>query len=300
MKGGRLPNSQTLMSEHLRLRVSEGRSQKVLLLMQGTAANDTERDGETSNSVRMIATRSSVVDPSHHCLFHIDEQVIEKIGTENAKCTLCWRWVNAFSHQHRFHVLDFIDDEKSEKVENEDDICKAQENTNQHTKAIRHAIVAEKDAADEREAGEQNRETLQVIETVKLHAVRTTFGLKVKGHDQDEGGKDSLDAGAQFVREDDDDGEDGLSGHDHRFPENVLLTEGTIDETSDVVDPAILVVFFHLYDNDVCDKQRKPKAEDKEERACQQESQCGMGSLVTLDAGIQYPVICRAIYSNRR
>ena len=183
-----------------------------------------------------------MIHPFHHGILHISEQVVDEVGTENAKGAVCRRVMDSFSDEYRFQVLGCKNCEKSEKIKKEQNVCKTQEKTQQDSDPVRHTIISKEDAADEGEGREQNGKTLCVVEAIKLLAIGTAVHLKVKCHDQDKGCQDSLDVGTQSVREHNHDGENGFSRHNHRLPEDVLLTVGSIDETGHVVDPAILVI----------------------------------------------------------
>ena len=161
--------------------------------------------------------------------------------------------------QYSFEVLSCKDGSKTEEVKKGKNVRKAQENTGEHTNIIRDVIGPEEDAEGKRQRRNRNGKTLHVIERIKLHAIRTTFGLKVKGHDQDEGGQDSLDDRPQFVGENDHHSEKGFPDDNQRFPEDELLTEGSVYEAADFVDPAILVVSCNLLDNQECVSQRKTR-----------------------------------------
>ena len=107
-----------------------------------------------------------------------------------------------------------------------------------------------------------------------------------------------MDDESQFVGEDDHDGEKRFPDHDHRFPEDVSLAVGSVDEAADFVDPSILVVFFNLLCDEECDREWKSEGEDDEEWPRQQISQRGMRSLVAFNTGVHCPVVCCPINPN--
>ena len=213
---------------------------------------DVDHDIVTSDFKTTIAIRSSRSTPSLHEILWINVQVTNQIGSENPKCVIRRRDTNSFCSQYSLEVLGSKPGRKSEEVEKEKNVCKAQENADEHTNLIRDVTDAKEDAANERERRNQDGETLNVIEMIELFTVRTTIHLKVEGHDQDEGGQNSLNVESQFVGEEDHDGEKGFPEPDHGLPEDVSFAVGSIDEAADFVDPAILVVFFNLLGDEEC------------------------------------------------
>ena len=248
-----------------------------------------KHDEATSKLRTTIATRSGRFAPSHQNVLNMHKQVINQIGCENSKRVICRR--DSFSSQYSLEVLGSKPGRKSEEVEKEKNVCKAQENADEHTNLIRDVINPKEDAANERRGRDQDGETLYVIERIKLFTIGTAFGLKVQCHDQDERGQNCLNVESEFIRENDDNCKNGFSEHDHGLPEDVSFAVGSIDEAADFVDPAILVVSCNLLDNQECDREWKPNSEDDEEWPCQQMSQRGMRSLVALNAGVHCPVV---------
>ena len=161
-------------------------------------------------------------------------------------------------------------------------------------------IIAKEDTGDKGEGREQNGEAFHIIEPIKVFAVWTTRCLKVKCYDQNKRGQDCLDVGTQSVRKNDHHSEYSLPEHNHRFPEDVPFAEGSINEASGVVDPAILVVSSDVFDNKECDSQGKSKGEDDEKWPGEESDQNRMGPSVASNAGVYGPVIRRAIYPNNR
>ena len=259
---------------------------------------DEEQYNATSNFRTAMATRFATAHPLHHGILRVSEQVVDEVGAEDAECAVCRRAVGFSSDQYRFQVLGRKDSEKSEQIEKEQNVCRTQENGHQDSDPVRCTIVG-KGAADEGEGREQNGETLRGVEAIKLLAVGTARCLNVQCHYQEKRSHHGLDVGPEFVREHDHDGEHGLLEHDHRFPEYVFLAVGPIDETSDVVDPAILVVFCDLQDDELCGRQREPEGEDDEERPSQESGQNHVRSIKASDIGIQNPVVCLMIDSDQ-
>ena len=126
-------------------------------------------------------------------------------------------------------------------------------------------------------------------------AVRTADYLHVQGQNQDEHCKKVLQIGAQWVRENDNDGQDGLPQQDDRFPEDVLLLVRSVKETGNVVDPSLFVVFLDVANSEVTNDGGKAKSEDDQERPSQDTCQDCVGSLVALDRGVDRPVIRRVV-----
>ena len=125
--------------------------------------------------------------------------------------------------------------------------------------------------------------------------VRTADCLHVQGQNKDEYCENLLQIGAQRVRKNNNDSQNGLPQQDDRFPEDVLLPVRSVKETGNVVDPSLFVVFFDVANSDVTNDGGKAKSEDDQERPSQDTRQHCMGSLVALDRGVDRPVIRRVV-----
>ena len=126
-------------------------------------------------------------------------------------------------------------------------------------------------------------------------AVWTADYLHVQGENQDEHCENLLQIGAKRVRENNNDGQNGLAEQDDRFPENVLLLVRSVKETGNVVDPSLFVVFLDVANGEVTNDGGKAESEDDQERPSQDTCQDCVGSLVALDRGVDRPVIRRVV-----
>ena len=204
-------------------------------------------------------------------IFHAFEQVMVKIDPQNVMSTAIRLVRHSLLIKNNSQVIGSKDHKDKQKKKKERNVAECKTDSDEDTDGGGHVLVSEEHARAESHRRDKNRQTLHLVQAVELGTIRTAHHLKVKNKKEKEHDKDMLQVGTQRVRENDNHCQDGLSEHNDRLPEHVVLFVGTVQEAAGLVDPSARVVLFDVSDDEAGSDQGKTKGEDDQERPSQHE-----------------------------
>ena len=194
-----------------------------------------------------------------------------KIDPDNVVCTAMRLIRHSFLVENNSQVIGSKGRKGYEKKQKECDVAECDTDSNQYANSERHVLVSEEHAGAESHCRDKNRQTLHLVQTVKLGPIGTARHLKVENECEEEHNKGVLQIGTQRVRENDDHCQNGLPKHNDGLPEHKALLVGTVQEATGLVDPPRLIVLIDLFHDEAGSDQRKPEGENDHEGPSQHE-----------------------------
>ena len=171
--------------------------------------------------------------------------------------------------ENRSQIISSKNRKNNKKKHKKSDITQYKTDSEDNANSRGYVFVVEEHTRAESHCRNKNGCALHSIQAVKLGTVGTAHHLEVESESEKKHGEHLLQVGAQWARKNDDRYQNRLPEHNDRFPEDVLLPVGSIEETACLVDPAILVLLLDVSDGEEGGRCRESKSEDDQKRPSQ-------------------------------